>query len=344
MMSQRGPVILAVVSAKGGVGKSLLAQLLGIFAAMSGLNVELLDLDGNPGQTAMFSHFQDDLMGHTGLQDRLRRDPFNLTILRLLLRPELGLEGNPSRGIPGIGLDYPLRQVLTELLPRRSRYAVSRIDSSTLSQRTIDTYGVDFNRLGTLTIVPNGGSFESFVHQIEQAHHANPAYDPHIVLARALRTQEEVRRTAGEPPMDLIILDTAGERGIMPNMVYRAATHILLPIEVSQLSVSGALNTITDIEATRDAGSRYPIILPVIVNKFRPDPEEGLADYIQHDVAPKFYKEGVEVHARYVPYSLDIDQRASRKGILPFEYNPLDPTVRNVHELWIDLRGRLAAA
>ncbi len=342
------PIILAVVSAKGGVGKSLLALLLSVFAALEGHHVEVLDLDGNPGLTGMFCHFRDELSGRRGLQARLRRDPENLTIMRLLLHPERGLEGDARCGIPGIGLEYPLRQVLTELLSIRQRYAVSCIDGASLTQRTLEAYQIDLDRLGSLTIVPNSGSFESFVHQVEQWHHANPAFQPHQILATALREQERTQvEERGERGMDLIVLDTAGERGIMPNMAYRAATHILLPIEVSQLSVAGAVNSIFDIEEARSRrpdGDRYPVILPVVVNKFRPEPQEGLREYVESEIVPQLREAGATVNRRFIPYSYDIDQRASRRGILPFEYNPLDEAVVAVHNLWIDLHNYFMAA
>src|SRR5262249_54408860 len=161
-------------------------------------HVELLDLDGNPGQTAQFCHFLDLLhQQQNPLQQQIQRDPIRRSVHGLLLRPENGIEG--------IALRYPLREVLTDLLPRRPRYEESQVDSRRITQQTIDAYHIDLARIGTLTVIPNSGSFEAVLAEIMQRAATDPSFDPDQVLARALYIQEQLRAQRGEPPMDVIV-------------------------------------------------------------------------------------------------------------------------------------------
>lgn len=331
--TDREPAIVGVLGLKGGVGKSLLAQLVAILAALQGYTVWLIDMDGNPGQTAMFCHFQELLEGRRGIQRELQRDPMRRTVQRVVLHPRQGLDG--------VGLDYPLRQVLTELLPQRPRFKVSNIDSTSIAQRTIAHYGLDLSHLGSLTVVPNAGSFEPLVQEIERKHLTDNLFDPDVIVADALRETVRAERSRGMPTPHLIVIDTAGERGLLPRMIAFAATHVLLPLEPTDLALSGAINTaddLTEVRNLRGSQQGYPCVLPAIINKFDPNPEEELAEWVSDEATPALGDVGVRICPRYIPRSYDIETRASRKGILPFEYNPLDPVVMAVGAIWNDLR------
>jgi cellulose biosynthesis protein BcsQ len=333
-----GPLVVAFTQSKGGVGKSYLAQLCAIFAQMVGYHVELVDLDGNPGQTAQFCHFLDLLhQQQNPLQQQIQRDPVRRSVQGLLLRPENGIEG--------IALRYPLREVLTDLLPRRPRFEESQVDSRRIAQQTIETYGVQLDRLGTLTVIPNSGSFQAVLAEIMQRAAGDPSFDADQVLARALSIQEQVRAQQGEPPMQVIVLDVGGERGVLPNNAYNAATHVVLPFTMDALSVDGLLNTIEDVrnvQRRRNDPARLPIILPAVPNQYHPRSTQRQERWVQSEVATKLGQYGATVmphDARaperdlWIPFSVDLMERASLSGLMPFEYNPLDPAVQAVYRV-----------
>src|SRR5262249_32583798 len=126
----RNTVTLAVMGPKGGVGKSLIAQLLAIFAAIRGVSTRLIDLDGQPTLTAQFAHYI-----NSQLMRQLRVDPMRLTVQGLMLHPEHGEDL--------MRLDYPIGEVLLTRLPNRPRMPVSRINPATIVERTLKHYAID---------------------------------------------------------------------------------------------------------------------------------------------------------------------------------------------------------
>jgi cellulose biosynthesis protein BcsQ len=332
------PLVVAFTQSKGGVGKTYLAQLFSIFTQMGGYNVELIDLDGNPGQTAQFCHFLDLLhQQQNPLQQQIQRDPIRRSVHGLLQRPENGIEG--------IGLDYPLGKVLTDLLPRRPRFKESQVDSRRLTQQTIEAYHVQLDRIGTLTVIPNSGSFEGVLAEIMQRAATDASFDTDQVLTRALYIQEQVRAQRGEPPMHVIVLDVGGERGVLPNNAYNAATHVVLPFTMDGLSVDGLLNTVKDVRLVqrhRNDPARLPIILPAVPNQYNPRSTPGQEGWVQSEVVTKLGEYGATVMPHdaqaperdlWIPFSVDLMERASLSGLMPFEYNPLDPAVQAMYRV-----------
>jgi cellulose biosynthesis protein BcsQ len=320
----RDTVTLAVMGPKGGVGKSLIAQLIAVFAAVRGIPVRLIDLDGQPTLTAQFAHYT-----NSQLLRQLRVDPMRLTIQGLML--------HPGNGEALMRLDYPIGEVLLTKLPNRPRMPVSRINPATIVQRTLQHYDIDVERIAPMIVLPNCDSFEPFIFAVAEAKARDRRFAAEQLLKRALTVQEQLRARQGLPPIHLNILDVAGERSTVSANAIHAATHILPVFNMGDASVEGLMSVAADVRDQRSLSadpSHFARILPAVANMFDESDDEECSAWIDQTVRPRLSTVSIQVVGRehYIPWTRD-PGRADRRQVMAFEYNPLDHAVQAVEQL-----------
>jgi cellulose biosynthesis protein BcsQ len=326
-------IVLAVMQAKGGVGKSAIAQLLAVFAAARGIPTRLIDLDGHPTLTAQFAHYT-----NSQLLRQLQTDPIRLTVQGLML--------HPKNGEDGMRLEYPLGEVLLTRLQNRPRMPVSRVNPGTIVARTLQTYGIDVEHVAPMYVIPNCESFEPFIFAVAEAKARDRLFQAEQLLRNALAIQAQLRAERRLPPIRLTILDVGGERSTVSANAIQAATHILPIFNMGDASIEGLINIAADVRDQRAYApdpARFARFLPAVPNMFEDDGDEECSAWIDRQVRPRLSTAGISVVGRehYIPFHRDFT-RADRMQVMAFEYNPLSPAIQAVEQLSRMLLGAMA--
>ena len=340
--------ILAIISGKGGVGKTLITLVSGICAALEGKRVCFIDMDPNPGLTEIFARFKELHHGEKGLLTKLQKNPLQSTVLRMLLDP-----GN-DRALDGIALNYPLLEAI-ESLTHVERYKASKINTATIVDRTKATYAVTPESVGELILVPNAGSFDPLLRQIGKNEANDPTYKPYPMLAVGIDAAEQQRlknyigvnaetnHALSYRPIDLWVIDAPGEIGPLLRIIGHAATHIMCPFTNSDSSVSGIYNSFAEILPIQAQRKGLPKALGAVANMYNADPDEGMDEWIRHNALPRLAEVGLREMPQRISFSYDIFNRANRIGVVPWEYNPCDPSVLEIRALYQAARDQIFA-
>lgn len=317
--------ITAIMGAKGGIGKSFLTLALGIHLAARGASVAMLDLDGNPGLTELFLMLEM-AQGHSErFHQELADAPQRLTIQRLLLQPTLGIDD--------IALEFPVAAMLLRDLPHVVRDASCRVDPRTIVASTLATYAIDPEHIGQLILVPNAGSFQGFIQEVIDAAARDTSRKPELLLRQALDAVQRTLRDQGKPPLTHILIDTPGDRSILTQMAAFAADQVIVPFQMTKLSLLGLVNTKKDLAEVRRRRAQIvpespgPTLLPAILNRYVA-PQPHAIDWIAQVAQPTLERARIDLCPIFVPEDPDAGLYPDQLGVVPFAYNPLSPAMR----------------
>lgn len=315
---------IGLFNGKGGVGKSILSQLLATFAAYRGQSVRLWDFDGQPGTSFFFCRFEEKwLQTHAGRTSNrralLKREPRKKTILRVLLRPDEGLSD--------VAIEFPLDVVL-DSFPTLARYQASQVDVTGLLDKMLGAYGMTRTKMGTLLIIPNGGTFEDLLVELRTRKSADPSFKTYAFLASvfaALKARGEVA--------DVDILDIAGERGPVAEMAAYVTDIAVLPFQATLSSLDALTETIEDLLRVQALRSSPIQIVPVL-NMVKPGLNREITEWVDAEVAPVLAGYGITRSPILIPESVNIGERANRAGTPALLYDPLDGACQSAFQLY----------
>jgi len=324
---------IGMFGAKGGIGKSIITLLMGTLLALKGKRVVVIDFDGNPGISPLFLTLAEVLKDREDLEQELLDNSMDLTVHRILLYPE--------KGIQDLILGYPLLELL-DRLPTVRRDENMKVNPNTIRQETIEYYGIHPDTLqdGELHLIPNAGSFSDLLRELERRHLTDRTFNPEMALARNLPIALAAHYQAGYPEYDYVLIDTAGELGLLPTMVAHLADIAYFPFNMTALSLQGTIRTYQSVQsALRSEKVPHNLrIIPPLLNKYKSNRDKD-GRWIQEVAGPKLSKAHLTISQPYLPYSSYVGEDADQYGIMPFMMNPLDPFVKATYEI---MKGSLS--
>ena len=86
-----------------------------------------------------------------------------------------------------------------------------------------------------------------------------------------------------------------------------------------------------------------PKALGAVANMYNADPDEGMDEWIRHNALPRLAEVGLREMPQRISFSYDIFNRANRIGVVPWEYNPCDPSVLEIRALYQAARDQIFA-
>lgn len=264
---------IGIMNGKGGVGKTLKAVLAAKYLANHGKFVLAIDMDAQPGMSGIFARFQEQVSGQKNLMRAVRRDPQRRSLLRMVMQPELGLEG--------ISWEYPM--------PAGSQ--------------------------GKLVTVPNGGEFVTMINEANREFAANPSHHPDLFLAQSIQAMEQHRRDQGLRPIDVLLIDSPGERGQLATMIFNLLDMVLIPMTPTKLALDAVQNIADDIADVQAHRGGRPCIAPVLVNAVRSPAHQR---FIRNSIAPALAEIGLELYGGQIPWDGNYDD-VINAGVIPFE-------------------------
>jgi cellulose biosynthesis protein BcsQ len=328
------PRVVAVVGQKGGVGKSKIGETICFEAAARGDYDEVyeIDLDPNPGTTQMADIFEQQWAEMHGMPSKqllaaAEASPETLSVNRLLLHPELGVEG--------IRWEMPVTDAISELVRFRRivkhTKAIDEVPLNSILQQAMQTYGITLGKQSPFYVIPNTSALKNTIQTIEGR--GSAAADPRLMLARAIDLQVQRGIFTGRT---LIVIDTAGETGLVPDSADMAADVLIQLFQPTQVAVRGMINTTKNairLRRDRHDPDGRPFLLPPLYNMAGQSEEEvEWLEEVAHDLTP------YRLHPdRYIlPASVNFGKRPGMKGIPSWLYNPMDPVCLQIFQFYRD--------
>jgi|GEM_PF-3307234 len=318
--------ILGIFGAKGGIGKSLISLASALMLALQGHIVVLVDLDGNPGLTELYLMMDGDESHREILAESLRSQKSHTTVSRFLLQPELGMVD--------LLLDIDIMTLINGLpttVAAAKSYAAEEynvhwaVNPATIIADTLAFYGSnpDKAKQGKIYLMPNGGSFDDVIAEVAQRKAKHTSYNPLTILLEGfVGTAQEFERRGLAPPTHIII-DTAGELGLIPDIAAFTCHDVILPYKKSAPSVAGVCNTVTNIQSVNRArpnGHRATIHKP-IGNFWHGTRGYGNARMADVGLTPSNIR---------IPEDLATGQVPDEIGMVPFSCQPLSSGLKSI--------------